>query len=214
MPAVLVTDSDALAQAMRSAIQAIDPATACIVTESVVNVAEEAILCPLTLDISPDLEFWGQDIFNACRQTAKMQQWVTAEAGHPSGVGTFWLPIINTGINTGQDLLYAEVISQTGHSYQQPFHLNDQQRQPLDQLAVRLLEQLQAPPAVYLLAFGDVGEELVFDRLLPFPAEPALASINVQKPDLFTCHWRCLTNQPILDLQIAEGSPFPKLPRT
>lgn len=194
MPAIVITASDVLAQAMRSAIQSIDLATACIVTDSVVNVAEETILCPLTLDISPDLEFWGQDIFHACRQTTKMQQWVTAETGYQTGIGTYWLPIVNTG----QKLLYAAAISQAGDRYQQPFPLNDQQKLLLYRLAARLLEQLQAPPAVYLLAFGYVDGELVFDRLWPFPAEPALASINGQQPNLFSCYWRCLTSQPII----------------
>ncbi len=204
MPAVLITKSDALAQAMRSAVQSIDPATACIISTNIVNVAEEALLCPLTLDISPDLEFWGQDIFDACRQTTKMQQWVTAQTGHLAGVGSYWLPIVNTGNSL---LCYTAAISQAGDSYQQTLQLNDQQQQTLYQLATQLLEQLQAPPAVYLLAFGYNGTELVFDRLWPFPAEPALATINAQQPDLFTCHWRCLTNQPILDLPIASQSP-------
>jgi hypothetical protein len=203
MPAVLITDSDDLGQAMRSAIQSIDPAIACIITESVVSVTKDSLLCPLTLDISPNLEFWGQDIFNACRQTAKMQQWVASEAGLAAGVGICWLPIVNTR----QGIFYAAAVSQTGDRYQQPFHITEQQRQSLYQLAAKLLEQLQAPPAVYLLAFGLADGELVFDRLLPFPAAPALASINVQQPDLFACHWRCLTNRPVLELLLAGQSP-------
>lgn len=43
---------------------------------------------------------------------------------------------------------------------------------------------------------------ILFDRLIPFPDEPAIASIGVQEPNLFICHWLCLTNQPILDLKI------------
>ncbi len=198
---------------MRSAIQAVDPATACIVAESVAAIAPDSLLCPLTLDIYPDLEFWGQDVFAACRQVEKMRQWVLAETSHQSGVGDYWLPIVNTG----KGRLYAEVIAKSttaADSYHQPLHLNDHQRQPLYQLGASLLAQLQAPPAVYLLAFGYVGSALVFDRLLPFPAEPALASINVQQPDLFTCHWRCLTNQPILDLLISSQSPFQELPNS
>jgi hypothetical protein len=209
MPAILITDADNLGQAMRSAIQSIDPTTACIVTESVSSVTTDSLLCPLTLGISPDLEFWGQDIFNACRQTTKMQQWVAVEAGLSAGVGTCWLPIVNTR----QGVFYAAAVSQTGDHYQQPFHLQDQHRQPLYQLAAKLLDQLQAPPAVYLLAFGLIDGKLVFDRLLPFPAAPALASINVQQPDLFACHWRCLTNRPILELLIASQSSVQELPK-
>lgn len=202
MPAVIITSSNDLGQTMRSAIQSIDPATACIVTESVGKVTSDSLLCPLTLDISPDLEFWGQDIFNACRETVKMQQWITAETGLSTGVGTYWLPIVNTR----QGMFYAAVISQTGDRFQQPFHLQEQQRQSLYQLTAKLLEQLQAPPAVYLLAFGLVAGELVFDRLLPFPAAPALATIHIQQPNLFACHWRCLTNRPVLELLIAGNS--------
>jgi hypothetical protein len=44
--------------------------------------------------------------------------------------------------------------------------------------------------------------DVVFDRLLPFPGEPALASLGVQQPDLFAAHWQCLRGQPLLDLQI------------
>ncbi|WP_019499623.1 hypothetical protein [Pseudanabaena sp. PCC 6802] len=43
---------------------------------------------------------------------------------------------------------------------------------------------------------------ILFDRLIPFPDEPAIASIGVQEPNLFACHWLCLTQQPILDLKI------------
>lgn len=192
---------------MRSAIQSIDPATACIVTESITSVTDNALLCPLTLDISPDLEFWGQDIFNACRQTAKMQQWVAVEAGVAAGVGNCWLPIVNTR----QGIFYAAAINQIGDRYQQPFHLAGQQLRSVYQLAAKLVEQLQAPPAVYLLAFGFVDRELVFDRLLPFPAAPALASINFQQPDLFACHWLCLNNQPVMELLIANQSRFQEL---
>jgi hypothetical protein len=43
---------------------------------------------------------------------------------------------------------------------------------------------------------------ILFDRLIPFPDEPAIATIGVQEPNLFICHWLCLTHQPILDLKI------------
>jgi hypothetical protein len=86
--------------------------------------------------------------------------------------------------------------------YCQPIHLPDRQRQPLYQLAYRLLRSLAAPPAVYLMQFGLQEDGIQFDRLLPFPAEPAIASLGVQTPDLFTCHWRCLVGKPIHDLVI------------
>jgi hypothetical protein len=87
-------------------------------------------------------------------------------------------------------------------SYAQPLHLPDRYRQPLYQLGQRLLGLVSASPAVYLLQFGFQGEEIVFDRLFPFPAAPAIASLGIQTPDLFECHWRCLTQQPIRDLRI------------
>ena len=45
-------------------------------------------------------------------------------------------------------------------------------------------------------------KEILFDRLWPFPAAPAIASLSRQQPDLFACHWRCLTGQPITDVVI------------
>jgi hypothetical protein len=52
--------------------------------------------------------------------------------------------------------------------------------------------------------FRAEGTEIEFDRVLPFPDERAIASIGVQTPDLFACHWRCITHQPINDLSISE----------
>jgi hypothetical protein len=67
-------------------------------------------------------------------------------------------------------------------------------------LAYRLLRSLFATPAVYLMQFGLQEGSIYFDRLLPFPGEPAIASLGVQIPDLYTCHWHCLLGKPILDL--------------
>lgn len=87
-------------------------------------------------------------------------------------------------------------------SYCQPIHLCDAKRQGIYKLAYRLLQLLAAPPATYLVQFAFQGEDICFDRLWPFPAAPALASLGVQSPDLFACHWHCLTGLPLFDLTI------------
>ncbi|WP_051037993.1 hypothetical protein [Thalassoporum mexicanum] len=160
------------------------------------------------------------DIVAACADLERRRAWVEA-LDRPrvviSAAGELWLPIVWTA----RGPLYGEVISRDQQGkYQQPFHLKDYDRQPLYRLAQNMLSDLHAPPAVYLLQFdlvssvvdstleftpNQVGKDhhkIGFDRLIPFPAEPAIASIDVQQPNLFECHWRCLTNQPIYDLII------------
>jgi hypothetical protein len=165
------------------------------------------ILCPLTLKLPPDLRFWGSKVFAACQNLDTLRQVVT-EMGYETGNLQFWLPIVHTA----KGPLYAEAI--THPHYQQPLDLDDQQRQPLYQLGYRLLTYLEAPPAVYLLGCGYQSGKLVFDRLIPFPTTAALASIKVQQPNLFVCHWRCLTGQPILDLLIPSNVKFQSLATT
>ena len=168
----------------------------------------EILWCPLTLNLPENLEFPAQSLYQACRDVTGLRQSVE-QLGHLTGVGDFWLPIVLTA----KGPLYGEVIGRVEDdesrrsepafkSYRQPVHLSDVWRQPLYQLGHQLLQFLSAPPAVYLLQFGFQEQGIVFDRLLPFPGEPAIASISVQKPDLFTCHWHCLTGQAIYDLQI------------
>lgn len=171
-----------------------------------------ALLCPLTLALPDWLQFPAQSVYQACQDVEGLRQQVS-QWQYKTGDGNGWLPIVLTG----KGPLYAEVIGVEGepravssdlnaHRYFQPIHLVDVQRQSLYHLAQRLLRSLVAPPAVYLLQFGFYGETLQFDRLIPFPAAPAIASINLQEPDLFACYWRCLTDQPILDLTISEAS--------
>jgi hypothetical protein len=168
-----------------------------------------SVICPLTLALPAWLEFPAQSVYQACQDVEGLRQQVS-QWQYQTGVGNGWLPIVLTG----KGPLYAEVIGVKGkpvvvgsdlnaHHYFQPIHLVDVQRQSLYGLAQRLLRSLMAPPSVYLLQFGFHGETLQFDRLIPFPAAPAIASINCQNPDLFTCYWRCLTHQPILDLIIS-----------
>ncbi len=99
-----------------------------------------------------------------------------------------------------------EDLSLSDLSYYQPFHLSDGSRQQLYQMGRCLLQLLSAPPATYLVQFGFLDSGICFDRLWPFPAAPAIASLGVQEPDLFTCHWYCLTGLPVLDLAIIPSS--------
>ena len=167
--------------------------------------AQDIIWCPLTLDVPITLEFPAQIIFQACRQVISLRQRVQQKLGYATSdgsqkLGDLYLPVVLTA----KGPLYGEVIreEQTANLYQQPIDLPDNQRQPLYHLAYQLLKSLLAPPAVYLLQFGYNEQNIVFDRLWPFPAAPAIASIGVQEPNLFTCHWHCLTRQPIFDLTI------------
>ncbi|MCY7321817.1 MAG: hypothetical protein LH660_08465 [Phormidesmis sp. CAN_BIN36] len=169
---------------------------------------EDILLCPLTLDI-PDVEFPQKGVYQDCRDVVKLRQRVEEGLHSSTGEGRLWLPIVLTA----KGALYAEAImladqdtASNSLSYLQPFHLPDRYRQPLYELGQRLLKLISATPATYLMQFGFMGETVFFDRLFPFPAAPAIASLNVQSPDLFACHWRCLTNTPILDLTIAQVS--------
>lgn len=165
-----------------------------------------AIVCPLTLDVPSDLVFPGQDVFRFGANVSAARDRVAQELQVPVGDGNFWLPVVLTA----KGPLYAEAIAGefdkfSGElSYSQPLHLSDVWRQQLYELAFRLLDLLNAPPATYLMQFGFVGDRICFDRLLPFPAAPAIASVGVQVPDLFVCYWYCLTNKPIYDLQITS----------
>lgn len=160
----------------------------------------EIIWCPLTLELPDTLQFWGQNIFLACRNLPSLRQKIQQfgyKAGDTQGIKNLYLPIVLTA----KGPLYGEVIAETSN-YEQPLDLPDNQRQPLYHLAYQLLQAFSAPPSVYLLQFGYEAEEIIVNRLLPFPDIPALASIGVQEPNLFSCYWHCLTNQPILDLTI------------
>lgn len=168
-----------------------------------------AMVCPLTLDVPENLVFPGQDVFRFCANVPAARVQVEEQLQVPTGDGNFWLPVVWTA----KGPLYAEAIGaeaekESGElSYFQPLHLSDVWRQQLYDLAYRLLDFLNAPPATYLMQFGKPGERICFDRLWPFPAAPAIASVGVQVPDLFACHWSCLTGAPIYDLQISSEYP-------
>jgi hypothetical protein len=166
-----------------------------------------AMVCPLTLDVPENLVFPGQDVFRFCANVSAARDRVQEQLQVATGDGNFWLPVVWTA----RGPLYAEAIGakadkESGElSYFQPVHLSDVWRQQLYDLAYRLLDLVNAPPATYLMQFGFVGEKICFDRLWPFPAKPAIASLGVQVPDLFVCHWCCLTGTPIYDLQISSA---------
>jgi hypothetical protein len=180
-------------------------------------------LCPLTLALPNTLPFPEQALYQICQDVEGLRFQVTQQLGNCTGDGQFWLPVVLTA----KGPLYAEVIQASVRAtlscrskvsqldaaegsppYAQPLHLPDRYRQPLYQLGQRLLSLVSASPAVYLVQFGFQGEEIVFDRLFPFPAAPAIASLGVQTPDLFECHWRCLTQQPIRDLRISGAGSY------
>jgi hypothetical protein len=166
---------------------------------------QDLIYCPLTIELPNNFDFPGKSIYQACRNIQARRQWVENNLNYKTSLdhnwlGDLWLPIIMTE----KGPLYGEVIGEgvMPNFYQQPIDLPDKQRQPLYHLAYQLLTNLAAPPAVYLLQFGLQDQEIIFDRLWPFPAAPAIASIGIQQPDLFTCHWYCLTGKPIVDVTI------------
>ncbi|MEB3177468.1 MAG: hypothetical protein VKL59_00250 [Nostocaceae cyanobacterium] len=174
---------------------------------------DELIFCPLTLNLPDNLPFSSTGIISACLDVLGLREQLAQKLDIPVGDGCFWLPVVLTakgplygeaiGLTTtivGDKL--PEDLSLSDISYYQPYNLSDVVRQPLYHMAHQLLQLLSAPPATYLVQFGLGNKEIWFDRVLPFPAAPALASVGVQKPDLFFCHWCCLRGLPVRDLQI------------
>lgn len=183
--------------------------------DRVPELIKDIFICPLTLNLPSNLSFNAQLIYQACQDIPSLRQRVV-QLGYAIAEGHFWLPLVLTA----KGLLYGEVIElseaaageillASNLSYYQPFHLSDAKRQQIYQMGYSLLQLLSAPPATYLMQFGLQGDNIYFDRLLPFPAAPAIASLGVQEPDLFACHWYCLTNMPILDLNIIPSLALP-----
>ena len=165
------------------------------------------IYCPLTIQLPDYFDFPAKDIFSACKDLTGRRHWVERNLGYKTSfgdhwLGHLWLPVILTK----KGLLYAEVIGEGAmpNSYEQPVILSSRHRQSLHHLARNLLDSLSAIPSVYLVQFSLYNNEIVFDRLWPFPAAPALASLRSQDPDLFTCHWQCLIDRPIAEVTSLE----------
>lgn len=166
-----------------------------------VNLDERhGICCPLTIQLPDSLIFPGSAVYQACKDIDGRRQWVAENLGYKTNIGNFrtgdmWLPIAYSD----RGIVYGDAIAEGAipNDYQQPLHLSKKVYKSLYRLADKLLESLSAIPSVYLLQFSLLGQEVVFDRLWPFPAAPALASLRSPKPDLFACHWSCLTGKPI-----------------
>ena len=175
------------------------------------NLAEDVVFCPLSLNLPSNFDFPEKAIFKACQNVEFFRYLISQKFGYITKPGNFWLPVVLTQ----KGPIYAEAIglaSKTSPAlevelnYSQPPHFSDIMRQQIYEMAYNILKFLNASPATYLMQFGFIDKEIWFDRILPFPAAPAIASINTQTPDLFTCHWCCLTNQPIIDLTITPQS--------
>ncbi len=168
------------------------------------------IYCPLTIQLPHFFDFPAKSIYQACFDLKARRQWVADNLGfqtsnNHSCLGDVWLPIVLTA----KGPIYGELIGEGAmpNSYMQPINISDRQRQPLYHLGYQLLKSINAIPSVYLLQCCLQKNKLIFDRLWPFPASPAIASLAIQKPDLFTCHWYCMSNQPVYDLTIIPNFP-------
>lgn len=175
------------------------------------NLPKDVVFCPLTLHLPSNFDFPQKAIFKACENVEFFRYLISQKFGYITRPGNFWLPVVLTQ----KGPIYAEAIGSTSQLttellsedlvYSQPVHFSDAMRQQIYEMAYNILKFLNASPATYLMQFGSIDREIWFDRILPFPAAPAIASINTQTPDLFACHWYCLTNQPIVDLTITPS---------
>jgi hypothetical protein len=160
------------------------------------------IWCPLTIQLPNWVNFPAKNVYQACRDIEARRAWV-ADTLHyktsqgESSFGDLWLPIMVTS----KGLEYGEVIGEDmiPNSYSQPVNLERESLKALYRLASQLLDNLQAPNSVYLLQFRLAHREVVFDRLWPFPAAPAIASLRGQQTDLYAAYWNCLRQQARLD---------------
>lgn len=162
------------------------------------------IYCPLTIKLPDWFVFPAQKIYDACRDVEQRRQWVKQNFGYQTSqesqwLGDLWLPIVLTSTK----LIYGSIIAEgvIPNDYRQPYDLPPEILPPLYRLADALLDSIGAIPSVYLLQFRLLEKQaIIFDRLWPFPATPAISSIQQQEPDLFVCHWHCLSHQPISEI--------------
>jgi hypothetical protein len=179
----------------------------------------------LTLEaLPPTIAFAARDFYALCDRPQTLQDLVQSW-GYGIGPAQTWLPVVLTQ----RGPLYGEMIALGTRSaasrsatasaldapmgdsleawagdwqFVQPLHHSDRDRQKLYQLAHHLLTQTKAPPGTHLLQVEAKGGEIIFERLWPFPAMPAIGSLRVQKPDLFSTHLRCLVGAAVRDLMI------------
>lgn len=164
------------------------------------------IYCPLTIEIPHKFSFPVQKLYQTCRDILGLRQWVEQNLGYRTSIldswlGDLWLPIVVTG----KKMLCGPVIAEgvIPNYYKQPVELDRKVEKSLHSLAQELLTSLDAPPSVYLVQFRLLSNEIIFDRLWPFPAAPAIASLRYsQQPNLFIRHWYCLTQKPMVQVTI------------
>lgn len=170
-------------------------------SESIFEQDPDTIYCPLTIKLPDWFNFPAQQIYCACRDLEKRRKWVQQHFGYKVTkdnlwLGDLWLPMIFTGEKT----IYRDIISEgvIPNFYHQPYFLPEHFYPSLHSLGDELLKSIHAIPSVYLLQFRILEQDLIFDRLWPFPATPAIASIGKNNPDLFACHWYCLKSSSCL----------------
>lgn len=170
--------------------------------------SSELIYCPLTIKLPDWFKFPAQRVYKACRDLESRRRWVKQSFGYQTSqdnlwLGDLWLPIVLTH---DRNLIYGSIISEgiMPNDYQQPYELPNEVDSKLQKLASQLLDSINAIPSVYLLQFKLMGHDIVFDRLWPFPATPAIASIHAQEPNLYACHWLCLSHQSITKINFCS----------
>jgi hypothetical protein len=169
---------------------------------------KNTIYCPLTIQLPCWLDFPAKSVFHACRNIEERRAWV-ADSLHykicrgESSFGDLWLPIAVTD----RGIRYGDIIGEgmIPNSYTQPQPIGEKNFRSLTTLAERLLEDLNAPPSVYLLQFRSLDREIIFDRLWPFPAAPAIASLHTKQSNLYTSYWQCLQGSARLNLSLVAG---------
>ncbi|AIE74528.1 MULTISPECIES: hypothetical protein [unclassified Synechocystis] len=160
------------------------------------------IYCPLTIQLPRWLDFPGQIMYQACQDINTRRQWVSEKLNLPlcndaNWLGDHWLPIIVSTDEIGfSPLIYEGMMPNAYEMVSWDLPPYQRYRDVLENLAWALVKELKAPPAVYLLQFS-VAQGLVFDRLWPFPAAPAIVTINQGQGNLYTYHWCCLNNLPL-----------------
>ena len=172
--------------------------------------ADNTIYCPLTIQLPEYFEFPQRKIYSACKDINARRRWVEKNLGFKTSVGDSWLGHLWLPIVFRDRPIFAETIGEGSmpNSYEHPVAIPKRQLKSLHGLAEQLLDSLNAPPATYLLQFSLYNGEIVFDRLWPFPAAPALITLKTQQPNLFTCHWNCLTGKPIPSISISDPMPI------
>ena len=161
--------------------------------------SQDLIYCPLTIKLPDWFNFSASRVYQACNDLDNRRNWVKEHFGYQtcndySSLGDLWLPIV---MNPNQTI-YGDIIAEAEipNSYRQVFSFPHRMLNYLYPLAHELLKSIKATPAVYLLQFKIIEQKIIFDRLWPFPATPALASVKSNsETDLFHHHWHCISHQ-------------------